>query len=71
MDKFSQFLGYPAANLVVPVLLFIVLSPGFLLTLAPKSLQFTVPKLDVTLLIHALVFAVVFFLLRKSFPQFY
>ena len=60
-------------DLLVTTSLFIALSPGLLLTLPPgsggvfKSGQTSIPA-AVT---HAVVFAVVFALLRKQFPQFY
>jgi hypothetical protein len=60
-------------DLIVATVLFLALSPGLLLTLPPgsggvlKSGQTSIPA-AVT---HAVVFAVVFALLRKQFPQFY
>jgi len=60
-------------DLLVTTCLFLALSPGMLLTLPPGSKgvfmsgQTGVPAA----LVHALVFAVVFALLRKQFPQFY
>ena len=60
-------------DLLVTTSLFLALSPGMLLTLPPGSKgvfmsgQTGVPAA----LVHALVFAVVFALLRKQFPQFY
>ena len=60
-------------DLLVTTTLFIALSPGLLLTLPPgsggvlQSGQTSIPA-AVT---HAVVFAVVFALLRKQFPQFY
>ncbi|AFC35030.1 hypothetical protein OtV6_122c [Ostreococcus tauri virus RT-2011] len=60
-------------DLIVTTVLFLALSPGLLLTLPPgsggvlRSGQTSIPA-AVT---HAVVFAVVFALLRKQFPQFY
>jgi hypothetical protein len=60
-------------DLLVTTTLFLALSPGLLLTLPPgsggvfRSGQTSIPA-AVT---HAVVFAVVFALLRKQFPQFY
>lgn len=60
-------------DLLVTTTLFLALSPGLLLTLPPgsggifQSGQTSIPA-AVT---HAVVFAVVFALLRKQFPQFY
>jgi hypothetical protein len=60
-------------DLIVTTVLFLALSPGLLLTLPPgsggvlKSGQTSISAA----LTHAVVFAVVFALLRKQFPQFY
>lgn len=60
-------------DLIVTTSLFLALSPGLLLTLPPgsggvfRSGQTSIPAA----LTHAIVFAVVFALLRKQFPQFY
>ena len=60
-------------DLLVTTALFMALSPGILLTLPPgsggvfQSGQTSIPA-AVT---HAVVFAVVFALLRKQFPTFY
>jgi phosphotransferase system glucose/maltose/N-acetylglucosamine-specific IIC component len=60
-------------NILVPVLLFIILSPGLLLTIPPlsggllKSGQTSVPSV----MVHAVVFALVYHLLRKQFAQYY
>jgi hypothetical protein len=60
-------------DLIVTTTLFLALSPGLLLTLPPgsggvfASGQTSIPAV----VTHAVVFAVVFALLRKQFPQFY
>ena len=60
-------------DLLVTTSLFLALSPGLLLTLPPgsggvfQSGQTSLPAA----LTHAIVFAVVFALLRRQFPQFY
>ena len=60
-------------DLIVTTSLFLALSPGLLLTLPPgsggvfQSGQTSLPAA----LTHAIVFAVVFALLRRQFPQFY
>ena len=60
-------------DLLVTTALFLALSPGLLLTLPPgsggvfRSGQTSLPAV----LTHAIVFAVVFALLRRQFPQFY
>ena len=53
------------ANIVVPVILFILLSPGVLLSLPPGGTYIT------KVLTHAAVFAVVYYFLRRTFPQYY
>lgn len=52
-------------NVIVPVLLFVLLSPGVLLSLPPGSSHL------VQVLTHAVVFGVVYTVLRMTFPQFY
>lgn len=52
-------------NIVIPVLLFILLSPGVLLALPPGAGKTT------QVLTHAVVFGAVYFGLRKTFPQYY
>lgn len=58
------------ADLVVPVLLFILLSPGVLLSLPSlKIASGTTSVASVT--IHTVVFVLLFALLRSRFPQYY
>ena len=60
-------------DLIVSTTLFLALSPGLLLTLPPGSggvLRSGQTSLNAAL-IHSIVFAVVFALLRRQFPQFY
>lgn len=52
-------------NIIIPALLFILLSPGVLLSLPPGQ------PLLVQVLTHALVFAGVYYGLRVTFPQYY
>lgn len=60
-------------DLLVTTALFILLSPGLLLTLPPKSGGvFGSGQTSIeSVLTHAVVFAIVFALLRRQFPQFY
>lgn len=53
------------ANVVVPVILFVLLTPGLLVALQPGQ------PLWVQTLTHAAVFAVVYSVLRWTFPQYY
>jgi hypothetical protein len=58
------------ADLIVPAVLFILLSPGMLLTIPPGSFMSgttSVPAVGV----HTIVFVLLFALLRKQFPQAY
>jgi quercetin dioxygenase-like cupin family protein len=52
-------------NVIVPVLLFVLLSPGVLLSLPPGQPH------TVQVVTHALVFGLVYYGLRKVFPQYY
>ena len=52
-------------NVIVPALLFILLSPGVLVSLPPGSTH------HVQVLVHSVVFALVYTGLRKVFPQYY
>lgn len=53
------------ANVLVPVVLFVLLTPGVLLALPPGQ------SLLVQSLTHAVVFGVVYWFLRRTFPQYY
>ena len=61
------------ADVLVPVLLFILLSPGVLLTLPPlrKGAYMSGETSLTSVLVHALVFAVVYMGLRQTFPKYY
>jgi hypothetical protein len=52
-------------NVIIPVLLFILLSPGVLLSLPPGSSHL------VQVVTHAAVFGAVYTGLRMTFPQYY
>lgn len=54
-------------DLIVTTTLFVLLNPGVLLTLPPKTKAGSLAPA----LTHAVVYAVVFALLRKQFPQYY
>ena len=60
-------------DLLVTTALFILLSPGLLLTLPPKSGGiFGSGQTSIeSVLTHAVVYALVFAILRRQFPQFY
>jgi hypothetical protein len=52
-------------NVIIPVLLFILLSPGVLVSLPPGSSHL------VQVVTHAVVFGAVYAALRMVFPQYY
>ena len=68
-----NFLGPKPMNVIVPVLLFILLSPGLFLTLPPldRGVWMSRQTSVVSVLVHAAVFLVIYALLRKQFAQFY
>ena len=60
-------------DLIVTTALFVILSPGLLLTLPPGSggVLTSGQTSLASALVHSIVFALVFASLRKQFPQFY
>ena len=60
-------------DLVVTTVLFLALSPGMLLTLPPgsKGVFMSGQTSPASALMHTIVFALVFALLRKQFPKYY
>lgn len=63
-------LNLKQTDLVVPAILFILLSPGMLLQLPDTNLMSGRTSIQ-SVLVHTLVFALVFAFLRTRFPQFY
>ena len=61
------------ADLIVTTTLFIILSPGILLSIPPgsKGLFMSGQTSVQSAVVHAVVFALAFALLRKQFPQYY
>jgi len=61
------------ADVLVPVLLFVLLSPGVLLTLPPvkKGYLMSGETSLVSVVVHAAVFAAVYMGLRKVFRKYY
>ena len=57
-------------DLLVTTTLFMVLSPGMLLTIPPGKFM-SGKTSQSAILVHIIVFALVFALLRKQFPKFY
>ena len=62
--------SYMDANVLVPTLLFILLSPGLILTFPPGAYM-TGKTSTAAVFAHAVVFALAYYLLRKWFPQYY
>lgn len=58
-------------DLIVPAILFILLSPGMLLQLPDTNNLMTGRTSVQSILVHTLVFSLVFAFLRRQFPQFY
>lgn len=66
-------LSLTTADLFVPALLFVLLTPGVVLTLPPgaKGIFRSGETSGAAVGVHTLVFAIVFALLRSQFPQYY
>lgn len=62
-----------SADLIVPILLFVLLTPGVILTLPPDggSIFFSGKTGVVPVLVHTVVFSIAWASLRGLFPQFY
>lgn len=71
--KFVLKVSLRPADLIVPAVLFVLLTPGVLLTLPPGSRGvFMSGQTSMAAVgVHALVFALVFSTLRGQFPQVY
>jgi hypothetical protein len=61
------------ADLIVPAVMFLVLSPGFLVTLPPGPGGIFMSRETSTssIVVHTIVFTVIFATLRKVFPKVY
>ena len=61
------------ADLIVPALLFVLLTPGVILSLPPDggSVFFSGQTGIVPILVHTVVFSIIFASLRGVFPQYY
>jgi len=72
--KFIVKVSLKKADLIVPAVLFVLLTPGVLLTLppGPSGRIFMSGEFGaVPTLVHAVVFAVVFATMRKTFAKYY
>lgn len=66
-------LSLKPTDVLIPTALFILLSPGMFLTLPSnsKNVLMTGQTSVQSVLVHAVVFAILYACLRKNFPQFY
>ena len=73
LAKFLLKVNLTSADLVVPALLFVMLTPGVLLTIPPGSAGIFMSGQGgpLSVGVHTLVFAVLFSTLRSTFPQVY
>lgn len=62
--------SFTKADLIVPALLFILLSPGVLVTIPPGSFMSGTTSIS-AVAVHTIVFAIVFGFLRSTFPKYY
>ena len=68
--KYALGVSFTKADLVVPAVLFLLLSPGVLVTIPPGAIMSGTTS-TTAVAVHTVVFALVFGLLRSSFPQYY
>jgi len=61
------------ADILVPLLLFIILMPGVILTLPPgsKGVFFSGQSSTNSVIVHSIVYAIVYAFIRGSFPSYY
>lgn len=72
MEQLKTFLGYSPMQLIIPFILFIVLSPGIIMTVPPSSYErrwFTEETSMQAVIIHGLVFGIIYFFIRRLLPQ--
>jgi hypothetical protein len=71
--KFIIRVNLTTADLIVPTVLFVLLTPGVLLTIPPGSgrLFMSGQTSPMAVGVHTLVFAVLFATLRSTFPKYY
>jgi hypothetical protein len=65
ITRFVTKISVTKADLIVPAVLFLALTPGLLLTLPPKA------KGYLPVAVHTFAFAILFATLRTVFPQYY
>jgi hypothetical protein len=71
--KFVLKISLTTADLLVPAVLFVLLTPGLLLTIPPKNggLLLSGQTSAMAVGAHTLVFALVFAFLRGQYPKYY
>jgi len=71
--RFALKVTLRPADLIVPAVLFVLLTPGVLLTLPPgsKGVWMSGQSSLVSVGVHTLVFALIFSMLRKNFAAYY
>lgn len=71
--KFVLKISLTTADLFVPAMLFVLLTPGLLLTIPPKNggLLLSGQSSAMAVGAHTLVFALLFAFLRGQYPQYY
>ena len=65
LEELSWIVYKMDLNVIIPMILFVVLTPGVLLALPPGQ------SLLIQSVTHALVFGAVYYGLRITFPQYY
>lgn len=70
LAKFVFKFSLTKADLIVPALLFIMLSPGMLLTI-PPGLWRSGTTGPLPVIVHTFVFALIFASMRSAFPSYY
>jgi hypothetical protein len=71
--RFALNKSMTQADIVVPALLFVILTPGVLLTLppGPRGILTSGETSGVATIVHTFVYALAFAMLRSKFPQYY
>ena len=71
--KFVLKVSLRPADLIVPAVLFVLLTPGVLLTIPPagKGVFMSGQSSLLAVGVHTLVFAILFAFLRSAFPRYY
>jgi hypothetical protein len=71
--KFIFKFTITVADLITPALLFIILTPGMILTIPPGSdgVLFSTQTSLVAVLVHATIFSITFASIRGLFPKYY